>query len=286
MTEEFAVVSASDSRYFSFLKGLILSIRDKPRLADVPIAILDLGLSPREREWLDARVQVRVRPEWDLDFPGRGKADESYKAFVARAFLPRYLPGFRIYLWMDADSWLQREEALGFLVEAAGDGSLAICPEADVGYTALFDGTLGRFLAKIYRRSFGRRDGRRLLAAPPLNSGVFALRADAPHWEAWQKALASVLKRNRDPYTDQVSLTRAVYDDRLPARFLPATFNWACGLGLPAVDLERRLAHPCPPHACLHVVHLTGPTKWAEQTLATVGGDTLTRSLRYGAASP
>ena len=253
----------------------------------MPIGVLDLGMSEEQRAWVDERVRHRVRPGWDLAFRGRKNTEESYKAHVARAFLPRYFPDSDIYLWMDADTWLQRGEAVGVLMEAASDGSIAICPEADVGYGFLYDGTLHRFLEKTYRRSFGRREGRALLASPPLNSGVFALRRDAPHWDAWQRALAEVLRSVRDPYTDQTSMTRAVYADRLPARFLPATFNWACGLGLPAVDVRRDLlTHPCLPHEPLHIVHLTGPTKWSDQTLTRLGGGTLTRSLRYRGGNP
>ena len=285
MRSETLIVTASDGRYFPFLRDLLRSLGDKPELSGIPVGILDLGLSGEEAEWVDARAR-RVVPECDLDFPGRKKAATAYQAHVARAFLPRHFPGYQTYLWMDADAWLQRGEAVRVLIDSAADGSLAICPEADVGYGALYDGVLQRFLKKTYRRSFGRRKGRALLGAPPVNSGVFALRGDAPHWAVWQKALSGVLRRVRDPYTDQTSLTAAVYTVELPVRFLPATFNWACGLGLPAVGARGDLAHPCPPHEPLHVVHLTGPTKWREHVLATVGGAPQERSLRYRGGNP
>ena len=287
MSSEVLIVTAADSRYFALLRDLLLSIADKFELSDVPVAVLDLGMSFEERAWIDARVARCVQPGWDLDFRGRKKAGESYKAHVARPFLPRHFPGYDIYLWLDADTWLQRGEAVEVLVEAARGGSLAICPEADVGYRALYDGTLQRFLEKTYGRSLGPREGRLLSNGPPLNSGVFALRGDAPHWEAWRRALAGVLKRIRDPYVEQTALTKAVYGDRLPARFLPATFNWVCSLGLPAVEEERgRLSHPNPPHDPLHVVHQTSTTKWREHELTRIGGGTVTRSLRYRGGDP
>jgi len=63
------IVSASDAAYFDLLKGLVLSIRDKPQGAGVSISILDVGLNGEQRDWLADQGAVIVEPGWDFDMP-------------------------------------------------------------------------------------------------------------------------------------------------------------------------------------------------------------------------
>jgi hypothetical protein len=86
------IASAADSAYFALLRDTVLSVRAQRRNA--AIGILDLGLDPAQRDWLgEQRAQV-VRPGWDVDFPQRERMPETFKAQVARPFLPRHFPGY------------------------------------------------------------------------------------------------------------------------------------------------------------------------------------------------
>ena len=67
-----------------------------------------------------------------------------------------------------------------------------------------------------------------------LNCGVFALHADAPHWEAWRRLIAQVLQRTRFFYAEQIALNYGVFAERLPVELLPAYCNW-----LPATRRRR-----------------------------------------------
>src|SRR6201998_721292 len=126
------IASGADRDYFSLLRDMVLSVRANH--ADPAIGILDLGLDPEHRDWLSPRVAHTVRPNWALDFPCRGQMPDTFKAQVARPFLRRHFPGYEIYLWIDADAWLQDGRTIDLYVAAAGLDKLAITPEIDRAY--------------------------------------------------------------------------------------------------------------------------------------------------------
>src|SRR5215813_7995283 len=104
------IASGADRNYFSLLRDTVLSIRVHRR--DIAIGVLDLGLDREQREWLSRRVAHIVKPDWDLDFPGRTQSPQTFKAQVARPFLRRHFPGYEMYMWIDADAWVQDERVI------------------------------------------------------------------------------------------------------------------------------------------------------------------------------
>lgn len=281
MTDDLVLVSGADHAFFGLLLGLLDSLAADAVTRHLPLGVLDVGLLPVEREALSARGVEVVAPGWDVSFPGSEGHPRSFRANVARPFLPEHFPGFGCYAWLDADTWVQRPEAIGLLREAARGGRLAIAPETGPGYDRRSQGRrLRRFLFRTYRESLGLSGALGLAARTPLNVGVFALEAGAPHWKAWRETLGSVLRRKATFYAEQVALNAAVRRNRLAVSLLPPSLNWICGHGRPFSDEETRaLLDPLPPHAPLHVVHLTSWTKSRPHDLATPLGGTVTRWL-------
>lgn len=280
------VASAADSAYFPLLQDAVLSVR--AHCSDVAIGVLDLGLTPDQRAWLGARAAELVRPGWDIDFPGRERMPEAFKAQVARPFLTRHFSGYEMYFWLDADAWIQDWRVVKLYCAAAGRDKLAIAPEIDRAYKRhykrpkLFGMTLPW---KNYRRAFGWAAADRLGRNPMLNCGVFALHRDAPHWEAWRRLIARVLRRTRFFYAEQTALNYAVFAERLPANFLPCYCNWMVGDAAPAFDPASGLfVEPHAPHEVLGILHLAGPgQKDRVFRLSTLDGRTIETSLRYSA---
>ena len=99
------IVSAADSGYFPLLRDTVLSVRALN--ASVAVGVLDLGLRLEQQEWLRAAEVEIVGPGWDVAFPGQQRMPETFKAQVARPFLPKHFPGYEMYFWLDADAWLQ-----------------------------------------------------------------------------------------------------------------------------------------------------------------------------------
>lgn len=280
------IVSGADTGYFPLLQDLVLSVR--AHRASVPIGVLDLGLAPEQRAWLAERVEHVVHPDWDLEFPGRERAPESFKAQVARPFLPRHFPDYEMYLWIDADAWLQDWRAVELYLVAAGRSQLAIVPEIDRAYKRHYKRPklFGRTLAwKNYREAFGWRAADRLGRNPMVNCGVFALHRDAPHWQVWRRLITQVLQRTRFFYAEQTALNYAIFAERLPANFLPSYCNWLVGDAAPAFDARRGLfVEPYAPHEIIGVMHLAGPEQKTRRFgLRRLDGGTVETPLRYSA---
>lgn len=277
-------VSGGDSGYFTLLKDTVLSVRaQRPAAA---IGILDLGLTAAQRGWLAEQGARVVTPGWDIDFPGRAQMPDTFKAQVARPFLPRHFPGYETYLWLDADAWLQDWRAVELYCTAAARGRLAIAPEIDRAYKRHYKRPklFGHTLAwKNYREAFGWRAADRLGRNPMLNCGVFALRHDAPHWAGWARLLAQVLRRSRFFFVEQTALNYLVFAEGLPADLLPAYCNWMPGDAAPAFDRRRGLfVEPYTPHEAIGVMHLAGREQKTQIfRLACLDGGSVETSLRY-----
>lgn len=280
------VVSAADSFYFPLLRDAVASVRALS--ADVAIGILDLGLATAETAWLAEQGACLVRPGWDVDFPDRERTREAFKAQVARPFLPRHFPGFEMYFWLDADAWLQDWRVVDLYCSAAGRDKLAITPEIDRAYKRHYKRPklFGQTLAwKNYREAFGWRAADRLGRNPMVNCGVFALHRDAPHWSAWQRLIAQVLRRTRFFYAEQTALNYAIFAEKLPVNLLPAYCNWMVGDAAPAFDAARgAFVEPYAPHEAIGVMHLAGPEQKNHVfRLDRLDGGTVDTVLRYGA---
>jgi hypothetical protein len=279
------IVSAADSGYFPLLRDAVLSMRALNR--HVSVGVLDLGLAPEQLAWLGEQAVQMVRPGWDVAFPGRDCMPDTFKAQVARPFLPRHFPGYEMYFWLDADAWLQEWRPVELYCRAAGRGKLAIALELDRAYKRHYKRPklLGMNLAwKTYREAFGWRVADRLGRNPTANVGVFALHREAPHWDAWAQRMTQVLQRTRFFFAEQIALNYAIFGDGLPANFLPAYCNWAVGDALPAFDPARGLfVEPYAPHETIGVMHLAGPDqKSGVFRLDRLDGGTVETSLRYG----
>jgi len=283
-SRDLIIVSGADTGYFPLLRDTVLSVRALDR--SVPLGVLDLGLKPEERDWLAGESVIVVAPGWDVEFPGRDRMPDTFKAQVARPFLPRHFPGYAMYFWLDADAWLQDWRAVELYRRAAGRDRIAITLEIDRAYKRHYKRpkVFGFTLAwKCYREAFGWRAADRLGRNPIANCGVFALHADAPHWEAWGSTMNRVLHRTRFFFAEQIALNYAIFGDGLPANFLPAYCNWAVGDAAPAFDPARGLfVEPYAPHEALGVLHLAGrEQKNKVFRLDCLDGGIVETSLRY-----
>jgi hypothetical protein len=285
------IVCASDGKVMHLTLGLLMSLRDGLGDRLPPVTVLDVGLEEADRtrlEQLGARV---ITIGWDLYVrPGVGMGmGDHFKAMTARPFLPRYVPNAEIVVWLDVDTWLQDPAALDRLVAGARSGVLAIAPELD--RVELLTAPDGRKMTVATWRAFaygsaglGYDDAKRLSENPVLNSGVFAMRADAPHWAAWAETLERALTHNVNFFIEQTSLNIILYRDGFGFELLSPLDNWVPTIVKPLWDAERQmLVEPTPPHRPLGIVHLAGRPKYshARVVLLNGGGEKLIRPIQY-----
>ncbi|MEG4011663.1 MULTISPECIES: glycosyltransferase [unclassified Microcoleus] len=279
------IITAADANYFELVRGTILSVREKPEGANVAIGFFDLGCTSQQLQWLETQVNIIQKPDWDFDFPGRNEAPHYLKGLLARPFLRRYFPDFNIYLWIDADAWVQDWQAVELLVKGAVKRGLAVVPELDRGYYLAY-GKLPwywEFVYRDYQAAFGEEVAQQLHSYPTINAGVFALQKDAPHWELWAEYLGEGLQRHVSLMTDQIALNRLVYGTKMfdKTEMLPARCNWSCNFGLPVWDKQRAcFVEPYLPQEAIGILHITGH-KHDLVKLATADGSQIEISLRY-----
>jgi hypothetical protein len=263
MREKVLILTASDAGYFELLRGMLRSLRDKPEGREVPIAVFDVGLKPEQAQWCRDIGATLLRAEWDFEFPGRGNVGEAFKSLTARPFLPRYAPGHDIYLWLDADVWVQEWSAIELFLEGARRADIAVAPEIHRAFRhyyhawAEFSGVNGA----AYAEAFGREKADKLIRYPLINAGVFAMRADSAGWRIWEDTLREGIQRSTN-MVDQIALNVAIYERGLKHEPLPSLCNWPVHHALPAWDQQRGLfVEPSLPHLPLGILHLTIYTK-------------------------
>jgi hypothetical protein len=263
VSERIIVITGGDAGYFDLIKDCIGSLRATSEGRDLALGILDCGLAQEQRGWCQNQGGVLVAPGWDFDFPGRDKLGQGYKALTARPFLPRYFPGFDLYLWIDGDCWVQQGDAISLFLAAARTGKLAVAPEIhrSMRHYRHAWSEFSAVCGAAYESCFDRSTAERLIRYPMINAGVFALKADAPHWMGWAAILGQALQRSTD-MTDQMALNVLVYDKGFACEPLPSSCNWPVHHATPAWDAERGLfVEPAMPYEPLGILHLTIYTK-------------------------
>jgi lipopolysaccharide biosynthesis glycosyltransferase len=254
------IATAADEGFIPLLRGLLDSLHQRNNLPD--IAFFDLGLSPSSLELVSNSVSCILTPEWDLPVDKHVKREKpAIRAHTLRPYLPRYLPGYDIYLWIDADAWIQDPSVIQDFLNAAEDNYLAIVPHSHPSYLHTPDIVLWRKTRMA--AYFGRPAADRLMQNPYYNAGVVALRADAPHWELWAKWFRVGLEttEGRLFFSDQTALNYAIWMEGLSVNPLPARCNWLCHLALPKYDVKSKTFCDPSNKQKLGILHLTGRTK-------------------------
>ncbi|HEY6980395.1 hypothetical protein [Reyranella sp.] len=288
MTERAIAITGGDAGYFELMRDCVGSLQSIPEGRALALGILDCGLTEEQRAWCRARGAALVAPEWDFNFPARDSLRDGYKALTARPFLPRYFPGFDLYLWVDGDCWVQQGNAVELFLGAARTGKLAVAPEIHRSMRHYHHAwkEFSTVNGAAYEACFGRETAERLIRYPLINAGVFALARDACHWQGWAELLDEALQRSTD-MADQIALNVLVYDKGFSHEPLPSRCNWPVHHATPAWDAEHGLfVEPAMPYEPLGILHLTIYTKkLAALDVREVGGnhagEVRARSLRW-----
>ena len=244
------------------------------------IGILDLGLTPAQREALPAQYTIR-RAEWHdpvLDVPFK-----PYElGLVARTELRDYFPGYDIYLWFDADAWAQTDEFFELMVEGARHHGAAVVREN--GHGQRRDYLYSRWWYGHMIASFGVVDGFRVARKPAVNCGILALSDTAPHWSIWSELYRRMIERRRKMNMDQHAFNAALELTRLPRAELPARCNWVSVLSTPMWDARQLLVcEPAGSRRPLSIIHLAGPNKNRIYKLNQTTGGEMSMALTYAA---
>ena len=296
--KENVIVSLADSNYFELLNELIDSIKRFDESKNVAICILDAGLTEDQKLKLSQKVDDIKSAEWDIKVPAfKVKGKEWLKSQVSRAFLPKYFPGYKKYLWIDADAWVNKWEALDLYFKGSNANKLAISTSADRSYGRVLRadwliGSIAKVKSQNYKHAkssgFSETVARKIALMPHLNIGVFCLNVDAPHWVVWQKNLKQALSSGKIFGSEQVAMNIAIYVDNLEIEILPAYCNWTLIYRLKFDTVNNTLVEPYLPNHEIGIIHLAGKTsdvvrfnKNHLSEIKTLEGKIIKKSLRF-----
>lgn len=279
VTVRLAIVTGADCAYFDMMHKVLRTLSAAELGLDCSLNVLDFGLTPGQIALAEQCHASVIRPPWLFNAPETLRT-EANLGYATRPMLPRHVPGHDMYLWLDADVSIQNGDVIRAFVTAASDGSLAIAEEVDRSYRVepyALKWQIGNAL-----RCFGLRQGLALCMKRPINSGVFALRADAPHWSVWQKRYQQAIDRAGRVNLDQHALMAALYLDHMPCHYLDSTHNWICTRSRPLWDETRQaFCRPYAPHDIISVLHLAGRHKNKLWDIKTLGGAIRPMHLSY-----
>ena len=290
------IVSSSDNNYFSLAKELFLSLKESNLLNEYDFAILDTGLTEDQKFFFKDNKVLISKAKWNVEVPrykilGR----ENLKTQVARAFLPDYFKDYKVYIWLDADMWLNDFDSFLLYEKGALNNKLTIVPQSDRSYIKNanvewlfgFPKKIKTINYKNISKSISKKLGRKYAFHSTLNAGAFAISNNEMIWQCFQKNIKLAAKKGRIFGTDQVALALSIYEDSIPSEFLPSYCNWMCEFKMPKIDREKnQFVEPFLPNHPIALVHLAGldyirQDKNILSDIETLDGDHIKRSLRY-----
>ena len=296
MSKNKIIISSSDNKYFFLIKELYLSLKNNGILDEYDFAILDTGLDLKQKNYFKDHNVLVKSAEWNVEVPkykilGR----ENLKTQVARAFLPDYFNNYKLYIWLDADMWLNDIESFYLYERGALNDKLTIVPQSDRAYVKNanvewlfgFPKKIKTINYKNISKSISKSLGRKYAFHSTLNAGAFAINDNVNIWACFQKNIKLAAKKGRIFGTDQVALALSIYEDGLPSEFLPAYCNWMCEFNMPKFDnAKNQFVEPYIPNHPIALVHLAGlddirQDKNILSNVETLDGLQIKKSLRY-----
>ena len=300
--KNYTIVSLADANYFDLLNELVNSILQFKESDDVDICILDAGLTDEQKTTLSKKVKQIKKAEWDIEVPGYkiGKK-EWLKSQVSRAFLPKYFPGYKKYLWIDCDAWVNDWNSVELYFKACENGKLGITQTLGPGYKIMSKvkwlfGKIAVIKSQNFKHAISSKIGidkaRKLAFAPHINIGVFSLEENSNCWKSWQENLKKTLSSGKIFGSEGLAINMSVYIDNIKTEFLPLNCNWIASNLLPKYnEQEKTFVEPYLPNYKIGIMHLAAGI-WKDQKdmridksikieLKTLNNSTVTKSLRY-----
>jgi hypothetical protein len=291
-----AFVSSSDQNYYPLLAELVHSIRRFPQSANMDICILNAGLSEEQVKKLEQKGCIVKDAQWPRPLPAskiRGR--EYLKSCLCRPFIPDYFPGYDTYMWMDADTWIQKWNAVEMFLKGADKGAITLTAQADRAYPrqvrmkwlAGMPVKLRGFYFSNAKKAFGLKKAKELYPYTVLLAGAFALKHDAPHWKRWQEILYTALDKGNLFTAEQLSLGVLCYLEKYKYEILPAYTHWLCEFKPQYDAYKNRFVEPYLPHEEIGILHISGWDKMRLDRNETTDFETLDgRSARLSYRYP
>jgi hypothetical protein len=257
-----AIVFATDETFAPLAKGLVLSLID----SDLCPCLLDIGCSSATLGWMaDHGIQIEKFNRNQFRVPIKIQLKPYQDSQLCRPFLPELFPGFEVYVWADADIWVQNIAAIQLYREIASTqhDKIPLSPLIDISYQFFYQNGIefveynNLWFCDVYGTEVARTYGNKAV----LNSGLFALHKSSPLWNAWAHELRHIYKREyktqgTSHVAEQVALNYLVYS-RNALVPMDAAANYNCHVGQAKRSPNGRVVIDSPPYREIDIIHLT-----------------------------
>ena len=290
------IISSSDSKYFLLLKELYLSLMKHNILNEYDFAVLNTGMNKNQIDYLrDNKIKVKDAI-WNTKVPSyKILGRDHLKTQVARAYLPDYFENYKVYIWLDADLWINDLESFLLYEKGALQNNLTITPQSDRAYFnnakvewfMNFPTKVKTINFKNIGKSVSKKLAKKYAFYSTLNAGAFAISDSDKIWKCFQKNIYLAAKKGRIFGTDQVALALSVHEDKIPTQFLPSYCNWMCEFHLPIFDEKiNKFLEPYLPYHPIGLIHLAGlddirHDKNVLSNIKNIQGEVIQKSLRF-----
>jgi lipopolysaccharide biosynthesis glycosyltransferase len=260
-----ALVFSADENFALLARGLVLSLQ-RLDLSHFDCFLIDIGCSAETLDWMGSN-KVSIRRFSMLEVIGQKLGDhlKPYQyAQLCRPFIRQIVPDYDVYIWCDADIWLQDADTLRAYEAAAGSsrGKIVLSAFIDDSYTVTKsdpDKYIG-YAFRWYAGCYGPTLAKTYCDKPILNSGLFALHKSSKIWEKWAQELIHAHKRAiTDPHTnhlaEQTVLNYICYSENLFVE-VDALHNYNCHEGT-AIRLDGVVVVDDPLYRKIGAIHLT-----------------------------
>ena len=270
MINKIAIVTGADKKYFSFLKNLVLSLKKSQTLAICDLCILTVDEDNSYITEINELINKIKQATFSFNIKYKDKQNW-HKLLTERPFIREYFPGYKKYIWLDADTEVLDVDAIKNLDEGTEEKDLAISPEScesyvfknsNFGIKKIFSSIykISGWSFKNYNRYFGKNLGEKLFFNPLFNNGVFCMRADSTIWDLWKQEYQNALNKAETSYgvkTDQLSLNKIIYENFKSVSILDTTNNWIISKSEPVFKSDNFFLTPSFPRRKINIFHYT-----------------------------
>jgi lipopolysaccharide biosynthesis glycosyltransferase len=272
MKKNFALVTGADKKYLPFLKQLLNSIikHNVYRYADIFIFSINLD----KKYFLHYKPYIKkiCNPNFTIKLNFNPK-NEWTKLLTERPYIKDYFPGYKKYIWLDADTCFLNKHGIKDLVTACENHEISIAPEISPSYIHTHNSfgikhffhslyKINGWSFKNYKNFFSRKIAETLIFKPLFNNGVFCLDANSTLWSQWKKNYKSALLKCFDEYglkTDQLSLNVSLIKKNKRIGILDPINNWIYKFSKPHFNKkESKFYTPDFPRREINIIHFTG----------------------------
>ncbi len=293
-----AIVFSCDENYMPLARGLVMSLRalgyPKPGF---DLVLIDLGCSQHSLEWMKAN-EVLIKP-FPIDLVPQivlSVIEPYQRALVMRPWLPEILENYNLFIWFDADTWLQSDEVIRIISgsQAILPGRIFIAPGMS-HYNASLYSDMDKIVqmqsiwfSVCYQDSDLSKSFQKKMH---FSCGVFGIARASPVWDLWKKEIISIYPLVAQRFkamlhlAEQTALNFIIHRDNTLFGRLDPLYNFHCNAGgAMRLDTGEVAAFVIIPVRRIGVVHLANWSHYAkhylEENLLFRSGDYLTREER------